>query len=103
MLIPGLYLGMAYSWAWTFFRGESSDLSHMGVYTSMGVISVWALLRANTVLRRTESWKMATEVTSCTWLTTDMRNYLFGLYTFGLGLNAILMMNMLLSQSKDLH
>ena len=31
------------------FRAVSSDLSHMGVYTGMGVISVWALLRANTV------------------------------------------------------
>ena len=34
----------AYTWAWAFFRAESSDLSHMGV------ISVWALLRANTVV-----------------------------------------------------
>ena len=40
----------AYSWAWAFFRAESSDLSHMGVYTGMGVISVWALLWANTVV-----------------------------------------------------
>ena len=31
------------------FRAESSDLSHMGLYTGMDVISVWALLRANTV------------------------------------------------------
>ena len=44
---PGLILG--HGWAWAFFRAESSDLSHMGVYTGMGVISVWALLRANTV------------------------------------------------------
>ena len=33
-----------------FFLAESSDLSHMGVYMGMGVILVWALLRANTVL-----------------------------------------------------
>ena len=25
------------------FLAESSDLPHMGVYTSMGIISVWAL------------------------------------------------------------
>ena len=31
------------------FRAESSDVSHMGVYTGMGVVLVWALLRANTV------------------------------------------------------
>ena len=38
-----------YSWAWAFFRAESSDLSHMGIHPGMGVISVWALLWANTV------------------------------------------------------
>ena len=32
-----------------FFQAESSDLSHMGAHTGMGVISVLALLRANTV------------------------------------------------------
>ena len=37
------------------FRAESSDLSHMGVYTGMGVISVWVLLRANMVLNYSES------------------------------------------------
>ena len=37
------------------FRAESSDLSHMGVYTGMSVISVWALLRANTVYWRDAS------------------------------------------------
>ena len=28
------------------FRAESSDLSHMGVYTGMGITLVWVLLRA---------------------------------------------------------
>ena len=41
--ILGVYLGMGV------FRAESSDLSHMGVYTGMGLISVWPLLQANTV------------------------------------------------------
>ena len=42
------FVSWAYTWAWAFFRAESSDLSHMGVYTGMGVILVWVLLRANT-------------------------------------------------------
>ena len=39
----------AYSWSWVFFRAESSDLSHVGIYTGMGVILIWALLWVNTV------------------------------------------------------
>ena len=34
------------------FRTDCSDLSHMGVYTGMGVISIWALLRANMVCEK---------------------------------------------------
>ena len=40
----GVYLGMGV------FLAESSDLRHMGIYTGMSVISVWALLWANTVV-----------------------------------------------------
>ena len=44
-----VYLGMGV------FRAESSDLSHMGVYMGMGIISVWPLLRANMVVKGAKS------------------------------------------------
>ena len=40
---------MSIYWGLGIIRAESSDLSHMGVYMGMGVISGWVLLRANTV------------------------------------------------------
>ena len=42
----------AYTWAWAFFRAESSDLSHMGVYRA------WALFRYGSYYGRIRySWK----------------------------------------------
>ena len=40
---PGLIRGHGSIVGMVFFRAESSDLLHMGVYTGMGVILVWAL------------------------------------------------------------
>ena len=42
-MLNGRTLGHGLFWA------ESSDLLHLGVYMGMCVISVWVLLRANTV------------------------------------------------------
>ena len=48
---PGLILEHGCIVGHGFFRAESSDLSHMGIYMGMDVISVWALLRVNTVVK----------------------------------------------------
>ena len=69
------------------FRAEGSDLLQVGIYMGMGIISVWALLRANTVvaLQRTQGATTGNFRNSAKVSNTEngifMEEYLFSIST----------------------